>query len=370
MKKTHLVREILLGALSIGLAFIPVFGPELGVGVGAIAATTAANAGLQAMKQAPTVANTVWPQAKDTPPQQVESDSAVLQNSMLIQSLRSNLEKGLGLVQGGNVTGISDFLAFARDSSFSSSQQGQTAPNVLSPDTQDQVQPLLSAYTTYIVSTTLAQLGWYAIMLPGVNPQEPPSDTTAYPAWVNNPKDNVDFKCPTYNATGQCSGTYWWYSKAQNSAYVLHNIDDKKDSTALLNNILTSGWSTGQLLFENAAICEMQSVLRSISTIDSSSVAYSNGPNSQLGLSFNGPLYGIASGDFVSINQSSQAYFIPFDGAGLTHIAQISDYADLFHHPNATETPLWRFDTQGIDCNCTSQLDVRVATKWGDGWTS
>ncbi|CAO1597578.1 hypothetical protein XANCAGTX0491_001385 [Xanthoria calcicola] len=90
-------------------------------------------------------------------------------------------------------------------------------------------------------------------MLPGVNPQGITNKSTPYPAWAGEDRNKDDL------------------NKAQNSAYVLNKSKDE-DSSDLLNRILSAEFSTGQLLFENAAICEIQAVLRTASTIDQSSI--------------------------------------------------------------------------------------------------
>ncbi|KAL8649508.1 MAG: hypothetical protein Q9226_005555 [Calogaya cf. arnoldii] len=362
---TNVGLGVALSLLSLGLFLIPAIGPIAGVSTASIAA---ANAGVAAIKAAPAVLQSLFPPGRKDRPQQNEADIASVENVKVTSMLRANIQRGLQLVQGIGQTDVSTFLALAGSGQFSSSIQEIPKPSVkVSPSQgqpQDRIEPLLTAYTTYAVSTTLVQSGWHAILLPGVNPEGITNGTSPYPAWAGNHDNDDDLDCSDYNEVGQCSGTYWWYSEAQNSAYVLQKGKDE-DSTGLLNNILSAGWSTGQLLFENAAICEIQGFLRGIPTIDPSSIVYTTVAG-QAGFQFNGPLAGLEPDDFRTIDPSVPTFFLPFDGAGLTHLRQQSQYAELFHHP--TDADLWSFNNQDVDFSCISQLDVYIATVWGDNW--
>ncbi|KAL8761669.1 MAG: hypothetical protein Q9184_002228 [Pyrenodesmia sp. 2 TL-2023] len=361
-KKTNVALNVVATVLGVGLAIIPGLGPIAGVSAGAL---VAANVGLAALKQAPTVAKSIWPVVPGAPPQQAEADSTTVQSLSVKEILRMHLQNGLQLVQGVGQEDVSAFLAFAGNGSFSISQREMQPPSIASI-TGDKIQPLLLAYTTFLVSTTLAQNGWHAILLPGVNPEGITNRKTPYPAWAGDHQEKDDLECTDYDKYGRCSGKYWWYSETQNSAYALRN-DKSDDSTEYLQTFFDYGWSTGQLLFENAAVCEIQSILRSISTIDNASVTYTT-VKGKAGFQFDGPLPGLAPDDFSVINQMTQTYFLPFDGAGLTHLRQQAAYANLFHHP--ANSGLWEFTNQGIDFACISQLDVAIATTWGGSWTS
>lgn len=67
-----------------------------------------------------------------------------------------------------------------------------------------------------------------------------------------------------------------WYSKCMNSAFTLNKGEDDDSSTDILNTMFTSGWSTGQFLFEDAAICEMQNLLQAVLQQTASSVNYTS----------------------------------------------------------------------------------------------
>ncbi|KAL8688211.1 MAG: hypothetical protein Q9218_005821 [Villophora microphyllina] len=363
-KKTHVGLNVALSALSIGLSFIPVVGEVAGVSALGIAT---ANLAISGMKKAPGVAQQVWPIGMEDPTQPQEADNLTVQSSYITQSLQTNMQNGLAIVQGVNQGDVSSFLAFAGPGDFSTSQRNNPAPSVASIK-GDQVQPLLLAYTSYLVSTTLAQNGWHVLMLPGIDPAritQTPDDSTIYPSWVGDHAGENDLQCSDYDQYGQCSGSYWWYSKIQNTAYTL-NHDDRASSADILHTIFISGWATGPLLFENAAICEFQNLLRAVPSIQNSSVNYTTSFG-QVGFTFQGTLPDLSTGDYTLVDPSSSTYFIPINGSGLPHLSEKQAYADLLGHP---DTGLWAFDAQGIDFSCTSQLDVRVANSWGKSWTA
>lgn len=361
-KKTNVSLNVVATVLGVGFAILPGIGPIAGVSAAGLAA---ANVLLAALKQAPTVAKSIWPVVSGAPPQQAEADSTTVQSSKVKEILRMHLQNGLQLVQGVGQEDVSAFLAFAGTGSFSINQREAQPPSI-EAITGDKVQPLLLAYTTFLVSTTLAQNGWHAILLPGVNPEGITKRTTPYPGWAGDHQEKDDLECTGYDQYGRCNGKYWWYSETQNSAYALRN-DKSDDSTEYLQAFFDNGWSTGQLLFENAAICEIQSFLRSITTITSTSITYTM-VKGKAGFQFDGPLQGLGPDDFTVIDPMTPTYFLPFDGAGLTRLSQQPAYANLFHHP--AEGGLWEFTNQGIDFACISQLDVAIATKWGGSWTS
>ncbi|KAL8964619.1 MAG: hypothetical protein Q9183_004329 [Haloplaca sp. 2 TL-2023] len=360
--KTNILPNILLSVLSAGLFLIPGIGPIAGVSALGI---QAANVGLNAIKASPAAARALFPQGTGERPQENEIDILSVQTATLIQDLRENIQTTLSLVQGVAQTNTSAFLAFASDGQFSSSRRDVGTPDVGQiRRSQDRISPLLIAYTTFIASTTLAQTGWFAILVPGADPRGLTNGTTQYPAWAGDDRNDDDLQCSDYNDFGQCNGTYWWYSQEQNSAYVLNKGEDE-DSTDLLNRVLSSGWSTGKLLFENAAVCTIQNFLRNIETIDNSTVAYTI-INGEAGFQFNGPLPGLAPEDFVLLDQANETYFMPFAGSGLTHLRQQEEYRDSFRRP--VDAEVWNFDNTGIDFSCISQIDVAIATVWGDNW--
>lgn len=168
-EKHHVGLNAILTALGIGLSFIPAIGPEFAGAFGITgSALTAANVALQGLQKAPTVAQAIWPvNTEDS--RSVQMDQLNLQIPMLRQQLAHNLEQGLKIVQGVNQTDPSTFLAFTGDGDFSVALNN--APPTIEASQGQTVQPLLLAFTTFLVSTALDKNGWHSLMLPGVNPQ-------------------------------------------------------------------------------------------------------------------------------------------------------------------------------------------------------
>ncbi|KAI9705044.1 MAG: hypothetical protein M1836_006827 [Candelina mexicana] len=361
-KKTHVKLNVALTAVSIGLGFIPVVGPEF-AGLSALA-ISAANLGLSAIKKAPSVAAYIWPQGTvDSGPQQIDTLESKI--DFLQTSLSINLGLGLSSVQGLNQSNVSQFLAFANGGSFSAPDMdlpqvlGGKGPPPGGFETAA-AYPLLLAFSTYLVSTALAQNGWHIIQVPGVDPMAYSNHSLdGCPAWTTecSPK-KADLECDGYEVTGQCNGTYWWYSTSQNTAYTL-NHNDGTDSTGHLAKILRSGWTTGTLLFENAAICNIQNMLNQ--TIPKLYYTTSHGI---AGFAFQGDVPNVLSGLTSEIDSTTN--FIPMNGAGLSHLSTVAAYAAQLFHPTDN---LWNFDASGLDFSCTSQLNVSIANSWGHPWT-
>ena len=113
------------------------------------------------------MAQAVWPtQTEDS--RSVQMDELNAQIPTLRQQLQFNLENGLKLVQGVNQTDVSTFLAFTGDGAFSVSLNN--GPPTIEASMGQTVQPLLLAFTTFLVSMALSENGWHALLLPGVNP--------------------------------------------------------------------------------------------------------------------------------------------------------------------------------------------------------
>ena len=166
-KKTHVKLNYALTALSFGISFIPVVGPEFSE----LSTLTidAANLALDGIKKAPDVAKSLWPAGtQDTQDEQI----SILRGSIPYLELRllESLGEGLGLVQGVNQNNTSAFLAFASGGGFSRSDV-RSLPKDSSVSVGGLssviIQPLLLAFTTYLVSTALAQNGWYILQVPG-----------------------------------------------------------------------------------------------------------------------------------------------------------------------------------------------------------
>lgn len=355
-KKTHVGLNAFLQVLSFGLGFLPGIGPEIeGVSKIAIAAATIA---LEGIKAAPGIAQQIWPVGtQNSQPTQIDE----LQNNipLVLTELQANLQNGLKNVQGVNQSDVSSFLAFTGDGNFSVSQG--SAPN-FEAAAGTSVQPLLLAFTTYLVSTALAQNGWHALILPGIDPWGYSNGTASTcPSWGNGCHGDTDLQCDGYDQYGQCNGTYWWYSRAHNSAYTL-NHNNKDSSTDIIQTIFSNGWSTGPLLFENAAICEMQNMLQQANqTVKAFNYTAVNG---NAGFAYEGSIPDLDTGYTLPINSTTN--FLPINGGGFSQLSTMWNYANALFHPNDT---FWKFDNDGLDFSCTSQLNTSIANSWGGSWT-
>ena len=166
-KKTHVGLNAFLTVLSIGLGFLPAVGPEF-AGLSSLA-ISAANIALDGIKAAPGIAQQIWPKETQSS-QTTQIDELQGDVPQVLSQLQSNLERGLKSVQGVNQSDVSSFLAFTGNGNFSTSPG--SAPTVIA-STVTAIQPLLLAFTTYLVSTALSQNGWHAILLPGKSTFKP-----------------------------------------------------------------------------------------------------------------------------------------------------------------------------------------------------
>ena len=117
---------------------------------------------------------------------------------------------------------------------------------------------LLLALQTCLVSVALSGNGWDVALIPGTDPRGITNGSTPVPEWAQHSCSKcsswTDLKCPEYDINGQCNR--WWYSASQNTTYTLGN-GKLEDPSEMLATIFAKGWTTPQLLFENAAACSV-----------------------------------------------------------------------------------------------------------------
>ena len=204
--------------MSIGLSFIPIVGP----GVAGLNALTigAINLAISGIKKAPGLAQQVWPVGSEDSQDFQISQLATQFSGAVLPALEHNLEAGLGIVQGVNQNNVSSFLAFTEDGAFSAG--AYESPTVdFTGDAK--IQPLSVAFTTFLVSTALAQNGWQDLMLPGVDPGQITNGTAGCPRiWAGDCSGHTDLHCSWYNDNGQCDGTYWYVFMDTDSLPVVH----------------------------------------------------------------------------------------------------------------------------------------------------
>ncbi|KAL8765003.1 MAG: hypothetical protein Q9209_007773 [Squamulea sp. 1 TL-2023] len=189
-KKNNVALGIALLVLSAGLFLIPAVGPIAGISTAGIAAANARLAALNVQCQH-------WHKVCFLT---VEEP---IPNRM--RPIVPALVKGLGQQN------VSTFLAFAGEGNFPNSER-LSVPDVrgtfVSDLPRDRIQPILQAYNTFIASTMLAETGWHAILLPGVNPKGITNKSARYPAWAGEDRNKDDIHCTESNEFNQCSGMY------------------------------------------------------------------------------------------------------------------------------------------------------------------
>lgn len=348
IKKTHVKLNNVLTALGIAVSFLPVAGPE--VDAAATAGALVGNLILKGLKHAPEVAQAIWPVGSEDS-RDVQLAGLTADFSVVFQTLMSNMQVALNIVQGLAQPGVDSFLAFASNGSFA-------VPPASRPTVVLLQQSILQSLTTYLASYALSNNGWHILMLPSVNPQGIKNGTTECPSWAGGACDSSHApNCTGYDQNGQCNNNYWWYSASQNAAYTL-NHNDNTGSTQLIGTILNSSWATGASLFEDAAVCEVQSVIRQFHP------AVYTTYNGDFGFAYNGK-FGSLQSDSVKYLPNGTT-FLPIDGPGLSKLSQDPSLARLLYHPNGTENgTIWQdFGPQGFDFRCTSQLNVTIANFW------
>ena len=86
----------------------------------------------------------------------------------------------------------------------------------------------------------------------------------------------------------------------------------------------------------------------------------------EAGFTFSGSIQQLDPDDTTERNGTT---FLPTgSGGGFSRLAANSQFANLIYHPN--DDTFWSFDNDGLDLSCTSQLNVTVATSWGNPWVS
>ncbi len=250
-------------ALATAIALIPGVGPE--------ASLVLTEAVKNPAGRAPAITRRIWSTASGDPEdlQELENNQlASLLNGTTNSSVQSvldyNINTTLALLQGVEIalgrTDYDDFLEFTRGGQYSDS--GNKLP--LKGDTSETLPKLSTTLNTYLISTLLAQNGFYAVLIPGLNPAAIYSDPTSNcPSWAGSSCNAKSKDLGCRGALDQfdlCANL--WYSQAHNSSYLLlkNGKTDVKQSSQILQKMYTGNYASGESLFEGAAICELQSV--------------------------------------------------------------------------------------------------------------
>lgn len=214
---------------------------------------------------------------------------------------------------------------------------------------------LLQPLDTFLVSSILAQNNWTVLALVGIDVAAlSHTSTGTLPAWVlkNCPTCTppVNFGCTSYDARSQCGR--WWYSQDLNSSFTLVQTGNvSNDPTNLISTVFQQGWTTGELLFENAAICdEPPGLVERLASMEMMERPAS--PLTDFMDSWFWRLMGVASHDGTNsvdivVSDAFNAY--------------IESRPGPVSHPSNT---LFNVSGSKIDFACMSQLDLQVGWDW------
>ncbi|KAI9758638.1 MAG: hypothetical protein M4579_002949 [Chaenotheca gracillima] len=204
-----------LSVITAGLAFLTV--PGAGAVI-AVDASATAQTFVIALQQAPTVARAIWPFEGTSQTYQIGQLSEQLAD--MTDDIRNNINAGLHEV----MTDIASFQAFAA---------GGTYSNPTPPSLNNETTGLEYGFTTWLVSKALTGNGWDA--------------TFTTKERVGDKDDN-----------GNPDPTLWWCSATGNDfCYFLQkDLDNDHDSGEnILSKVINTGWTNGELLFDNAFTC-------------------------------------------------------------------------------------------------------------------
>ncbi|KAL8919412.1 MAG: hypothetical protein Q9208_006790 [Pyrenodesmia sp. 3 TL-2023] len=244
VKATNMAIQTFLSILTIGLSMVITIPDFAKIDDGAFRVASILN---EVIRQYPTIGRVLFPAGGTLESQQFQV--AQLSSMLRKQEIRisNTLEDGLTLVMNNSLA----FKAFTSSGAFAVDFGEFPSLNAIKKQ-------LLLALQTYLVSVALAGNGWDVALIPGTDPRGITNGSTPVPEWALTSCSLcpgwTDLKCPDYDANGQCNR--WWYSVGQNATYTLGN-GKLEDPSEILSTIFAKGWTTGQLLFENAAACSI-----------------------------------------------------------------------------------------------------------------
>ncbi|KAI4266508.1 MAG: hypothetical protein LQ337_008780 [Flavoplaca oasis] len=370
VQATNMAIQTFLAVLSIGLSMVITIPDVSKIDDGAFRVASLVN---EAIRQYPSVGRVLFPAGGTLESQQyqVAELSSMLREQ--VNSTSNTLEAGLTLVMSDPLA----FKAFTSSGAFAVDFGKFPSLNAIKKQ-------LLLALQTYLVSVALSGNGWDVAIIPGTDPRGITNGSTPVPRWATTScslcSGWTDLKCPEYDINGQCNR--WWYSVSQNTAYTLGN-GKLEDPSEMLATIFSKGWTTPQLLFENAAACSVGNWLNRNKLIPVD--LRIDGPrividSSMADLGTALPFYGIVLGgkeypqnanvkewktvmDFIldfQLGKIPKSLSAPFED-GWRDI--ISGYSTLDHLSHPPET-FYNLSSVGMDFSCISQLNVSVISTW------
>ncbi|KAL8682369.1 MAG: hypothetical protein Q9186_001559 [Xanthomendoza sp. 1 TL-2023] len=183
---------------------------------------------------------------------------------------------------------------------------------------------LVQSMNTFLVSEALAQNGWQALILPGVDGEGINNEQQGCPQWaVDDCNADPDIGCSSHDEFGQCHEYYWWFSR-------------------------------------DAAICQFQNMLLLLKP-----QLYSyNVSNDQAGF-----LYSASIPEVVDFERpQSSGVFLPIAGGAFVALSKNAKVTANQFHPISSP---FTFDPVAFNINpaCASNLNVSIANSWKtDNW--
>ncbi|KAI9836018.1 MAG: hypothetical protein M1838_005141 [Thelocarpon superellum] len=228
---TGLVVQDILTALLAGLAFIPapidiILAESLNIATHVALASV-----MTALVVAPGVCRGLFP-AKTNDTRSVEISQLNSELADLDNEISARLAPALATAQND----LTSFTQLASTGAFSAHP-----PLALDQQTTG----LDQAFTTFILTTCLANTNWIGAVALDTSPQQ---------LATNGTKIQYDLDCQAYDANGVCNA--WWYDSTDNAAFTLDSMSERSDNPYnRIHTILSSGWSTGDQLFSGAYDC-------------------------------------------------------------------------------------------------------------------
>ncbi|MCJ1336853.1 hypothetical protein MMC09_002131 [Bachmanniomyces sp. S44760] len=271
-QKTDMTIGIILAVLTAALAFLDfpaaaaVGGAETAIEKAAQSSSTAATinapskastagvgSGLStALQQAPGVAKALIPPAGTIESQSLQVYEIEAQLGTVVQAFQANIANALKALQD-NVT---EFMVFASEGKF------------ISPDANLNISTsaLTQTLTTYVVSESMKANGWSVHYSPDTNPYEM-RNNGSLPSKYN---DYVNCQDPP-DSYGVCDK---WFYDGKDSYMIWKDSGDQSvqaDPYQLMETMFSLGWTSGNLLFNDALSCWGQ-VIRTGATTATPSV--------------------------------------------------------------------------------------------------
>jgi hypothetical protein len=358
MQKTHVGLSDVLLALSFGLAF------SVALELGEIADATTKVVGHlfnTLLQQAPGVGRALW-RIGTVDSQVIQIGQLNTVGQQVVAGVEKNLNAGLQAVQGD----LETFIQFTSGGAFS-------VPEDQRPSFPNQTQGLLVGLTTFLVSSALKSNGYLASIVTGVNLEQMTTNSSfPLPCWA---AWNCANECSHRNLNCQSYDLYthrdrWYYSRHFDSAFTLGSTTQyDQNPSDLLNRILSNNWTTGALLFENAALCNIPSSISKNTVVTNTiwNMPYNPRWWTTLTDAVAVNVFGTSDKDIQDIRyiyNTQNKYDARHEDAIGQNTTLISlQPSTLTNHPNNT---LFNFGPSGPDFSCTSQLDLSFVTTWHD----